>query len=180
MMLLWFEISRRSESDIRAFFDFLTLMLFLLSLSPSCTLPIQVIRVLGLEDVADMIIGSPESMGGVSAEYRKKTSIAVELVTAPKILFLDEPTYVTVNSKTRKEEKEGDVAYVSLSVRPSFSIDFCSSPLCALLPFVVVCLICAFSTGLDAPGALGVIKTLRRLADSIVVICTIHQVTLST
>ncbi|XP_023420933.1 broad substrate specificity ATP-binding cassette transporter ABCG2-like [Cavia porcellus] len=51
----------------------------------------EVIEELGLDKVADSKVGN-ERIHGVSRAERKKTSIAMELVTDPSILFLDEPT----------------------------------------------------------------------------------------
>ncbi|XP_013008140.3 broad substrate specificity ATP-binding cassette transporter ABCG2-like [Cavia porcellus] len=51
----------------------------------------EVIKDLGLNKVADSKVGT-EQIHGVSRSERKKTSIAMELVTDPSILFLDEPT----------------------------------------------------------------------------------------
>ncbi|XP_063103319.1 broad substrate specificity ATP-binding cassette transporter ABCG2-like [Cavia porcellus] len=51
----------------------------------------EVIEDLGLNKVADSKVGT-EQIHGVSRSDRKKTSIAMELVTDPSILFLDEPT----------------------------------------------------------------------------------------
>merc|ERR1712063_68064 len=51
----------------------------------------ETIDQLHLRDVADRMVGMPES-GGLSMELRKKLSIAVELVAEPSIFFLDEPT----------------------------------------------------------------------------------------
>lgn len=50
-----------------------------------------VLESLGLAHVADVTIGDSESRG-VSGGQRKRTSVAVELVAAPRALFLDEPT----------------------------------------------------------------------------------------
>ncbi|RKP10124.1 ABC-2 type transporter-domain-containing protein [Thamnocephalis sphaerospora] len=52
----------------------------------------HVIRLLELEEIADALIGSAETGKGISAEERKRVSIAVELVAKPVVLFLDEPT----------------------------------------------------------------------------------------
>mmetsp|Transcript_60670 Transcript_60670/g.70354 ORF Transcript_60670/g.70354 Transcript_60670/m.70354 type:complete len:757 (-) Transcript_60670:522-2792(-) len=49
------------------------------------------LRALGLSHVADVPIGDAESRG-VSGGQRKRASIAVELVAAPRAMFLDEPT----------------------------------------------------------------------------------------
>ncbi|XP_013008220.1 broad substrate specificity ATP-binding cassette transporter ABCG2-like isoform X2 [Cavia porcellus] len=51
----------------------------------------EIIEQLGLCKVADVQVGT-EQIHGVSRSERKKTSIAIELVTNPSILFLDEPT----------------------------------------------------------------------------------------
>lgn len=50
----------------------------------------KVIAILELDELADAIIGIPGA--GLSIEQRKRTTIGVELVAKPKLLFLDEPT----------------------------------------------------------------------------------------
>ena len=51
----------------------------------------EVISLLEMEDIADAIIGSPES--GLAVEQRKRCTIGVELAAKPELLlFLDEPT----------------------------------------------------------------------------------------
>ncbi|XP_061490660.1 broad substrate specificity ATP-binding cassette transporter ABCG2-like isoform X2 [Rhineura floridana] len=52
---------------------------------------IQVINELGLNKVADTKVGT-ELIRGVSGGERKRTNIAMELITEPPVLFLDEPT----------------------------------------------------------------------------------------
>eukprot|EP00047_Mylnosiga_fluctuans_P004483 m.234774 g.234774 ORF g.234774 m.234774 type:complete len:1699 (+) comp12715_c0_seq1:66-5162(+) len=47
---------------------------------------------LGLTEVLDAVIGSPELFFGLSTEARKRVTIGVELVADPRILFMDEPT----------------------------------------------------------------------------------------
>jgi len=49
------------------------------------------IEELGLEKCADVLVGGP-LIKGISGGERKRTSIGVELVTKPSIVFLDEPT----------------------------------------------------------------------------------------
>lgn len=51
----------------------------------------HVLRELGLEECADTIVGG-ELLRGISGGERKRTSVGVELVTKPSIVFLDEPT----------------------------------------------------------------------------------------
>jgi len=51
----------------------------------------KIIQDLGLESCADTRVGD-ESLRGISGGERKRTCIGMELVLAPKILFLDEPT----------------------------------------------------------------------------------------
>lgn len=50
-----------------------------------------VIKLLGLEDVLDSIIGNPE-VRGISGGQRKRVNIGMELVADPTFLALDEPT----------------------------------------------------------------------------------------
>lgn len=51
----------------------------------------QVIKDLGLSKCADTYIGG-EIIKGISGGERKRTSIGVELITNPSVIFLDEPT----------------------------------------------------------------------------------------
>jgi ABC-type multidrug transport system ATPase subunit len=46
---------------------------------------------LGLKGCADTIVGG-ELIKGISGGERKRTSVGVELVTKPALVFLDEPT----------------------------------------------------------------------------------------
>ncbi|VDP97870.1 unnamed protein product [Trichobilharzia regenti] len=51
----------------------------------------EIIDELGLNSVADSKVGT-ELVRGVSGGERKRTSIGMELITEPPVLFLDEPT----------------------------------------------------------------------------------------
>jgi ABC-type multidrug transport system ATPase subunit len=51
----------------------------------------KILNELGLTDIKNNIIGSV-LLKGISGGEKKRTSIAIELVTSPSLLFLDEPT----------------------------------------------------------------------------------------
>jgi ABC-type phosphate transport system ATPase subunit len=55
----------------------------------------QTLHMLELKPIEDLQVGDDES-GGLSFEQRKRLSIAVELVSNPSVLFLDEPTSGTL------------------------------------------------------------------------------------
>ena len=52
----------------------------------------QVIEILHLDRCKDTVIGTAGQHGGVSGGERKRCSIAMELITNPSVIFLDEPT----------------------------------------------------------------------------------------
>jgi len=60
-------------------------------LSKKVEIVAYVIKLLGLEDVVDSIIGNPE-VRGISGGQRKRVNIGMELVADPTFLALDEPT----------------------------------------------------------------------------------------
>ena len=51
----------------------------------------ELIRILGLAECADTYIGNT-LIRGISGGEKRRTSIGVELLTNPSIIFLDEPT----------------------------------------------------------------------------------------
>ena len=54
-------------------------------------LVVQTMQELGLSAKADTLIGSSEKRG-ISGGEKRRCSIATELVSQPRVLFLDEPT----------------------------------------------------------------------------------------
>ncbi|KAM9955245.1 hypothetical protein ACTFIW_000745 [Dictyostelium discoideum] len=52
----------------------------------------QVLEMMEMKHLGDALIGDLETGVGISVEERKRTTIGVELVAKPHILFLDEPT----------------------------------------------------------------------------------------
>lgn len=51
----------------------------------------QLLSAFGLQNQAHTIVGTPIRKG-ISGGQKRRLSIASQLITAPKILFLDEPT----------------------------------------------------------------------------------------
>jgi ABC-type multidrug transport system ATPase subunit len=69
----------------------------------------KVINDLGLVDVADVRIGDGLKRG-VSGGERRRVSIGVELVAAPDVLILDEPTSVSLNKEFGDESRQSLMA----------------------------------------------------------------------
>lgn len=88
----------------------------------------EIIRVLGLNHIADSRIGSHEKRG-ISGGERKRVSIAVELVSDPGIIFLDEPTSgldsfiaTTVSEKVKELAKNENKAVLLTIHQPRIRI----------------------------------------------------------
>ena len=52
----------------------------------------NLLKLLNLEESQDKIVGGLFTFTGISAKERKRTALAVELITDPHLIFLDEPT----------------------------------------------------------------------------------------
>lgn len=51
----------------------------------------EVLETIELDSIKDTLVGIP-GVSGLSTEQRKRLTIAVELVSNPSIIFMDEPT----------------------------------------------------------------------------------------
>jgi ABC-type multidrug transport system ATPase subunit len=70
----------------------------------------KLLTLLNLEENANKIVGGLFTFTGISAKERKRTALAVELITDPHLIFLDEPTsgldsenaYIMINMLKRE------------------------------------------------------------------------------
>jgi ABC-type multidrug transport system ATPase subunit len=87
--IIWFIL----VIDFLICFDLFCLFvcLFVFAWEQKSALVELMIKELHLESCADTLIGS-ELIKGISGGEKKRTSVGVELVTNPTLLFLDEPT----------------------------------------------------------------------------------------
>lgn len=91
------------------------------------TLVNQVLSALGLEDCADTLIGG-DMIKGISGGQRKRTSVGVEIITNPSLLFLDEPTsgldsYTAYNLiKLLRKIAQGNCAVLCTIHQPSSEV----------------------------------------------------------
>ncbi|TPX41263.1 hypothetical protein SeLEV6574_g06180 [Synchytrium endobioticum] len=83
----------------------------------------QVIELLGLEKASNTIIGDTE-IKGVSGGERKRTAMAMEIITDPQVLFLDEdPPYLDSSCSTSDESCVQDVT-PSVQPKPYLVLGF--------------------------------------------------------
>jgi ATP-binding cassette subfamily G (WHITE) protein 2 len=81
----------------------------------------DVIALMGIEHISDTIIGDTRRKG-ISGGERKRVCVAIELLTAPKLMFLDEVGTVCTVSTVRTVDSSSSSITPSSPLIPSSSI----------------------------------------------------------
>ena len=126
---------------------------------------------LHLESCADTFVGGA-LIKGISGGERKRTSVGVELVCKPKLIFLDEPVSRIVLKKKIFQQRKlyicQCIIFHNLTYDPYLSI-------CKILS-IIISFELKKTSGLDSFNALELVQVLREVASAgSAVMLTIHQ-----